>query len=218
MRWSQLAISCSLLALSGCGYQFQVEGAGPTVGGVAPAAAKPAGEAPRLAIRMFENKTFEPNIEVKVTGYARREFSAGSGARVMTDGEATDYVLKGQVIGAGVTSLTFTLQGTFESRATVTLNARVEHVKTGKVVWNQAATGSSEYFVTQDLQFNRVLENRAMEQAGILAAQDLATRFLYLVESGELARLTAAGGITLPSAPSPLAPSPAPSPGGPFGR
>jgi hypothetical protein len=57
-----------------------------------------------------------------------------------------------------------------------------------------------------------------MEQAGILAAQDLATRFLYLVESGELARLTAAGGITLPPAPSPGAPSPAPAPGSPFGR
>jgi hypothetical protein len=38
--------------------------------------------------------------------------------------------------------------------------------------------------VTNDLQFNRVLQLRALEQAGRLIAEDLATRFLSYLEAG----------------------------------
>ena len=33
-------------------------------------------------------------------------------------------------------------------------------------MWAQMAKGASEFFVTTDLQFNRILQNRALEQAG----------------------------------------------------
>jgi hypothetical protein len=41
------------------------------------------------------------------------------------------------------------------------------------------------------LQFNRVLQNRALEQAGRFIAEDLASRFLLQLESGQLAKPTA---------------------------
>jgi hypothetical protein len=44
--------------------------------------------------------------------------------------------------------------------------------------------------VTSDLQFNRVLQNRALEQAGRFIAEDLASRFLLQLESGQLAKQT----------------------------
>jgi hypothetical protein len=50
------------------------------------------------------------------------------------------------------------------------------------------AKGFSEFFVTPDLQFNRVLQNRALEQAGRFIAEDLASRFLLQLESGQLAK------------------------------
>ena len=55
-----------------------------------------------------------------------------------------------------------------------------------KLLWSQVSKGTSEFFLTQDLQFNRVLQNRALEQAGRFIAEDLASRFLLFQDSGEL--------------------------------
>jgi hypothetical protein len=66
----------------GCGYQFRVQGAGPTVGGADPAATA-AGPPPRMAIRTFDNRTFEANLEIKLTNYIRREFSGGTGTQIV---------------------------------------------------------------------------------------------------------------------------------------
>jgi ketopantoate hydroxymethyltransferase len=68
---------------------------------------------------------------------------------------------------------------------------KVEETRTQRVVWTQVAKGSSEFFVTPDLQFNRVLQNRALEQAGRFVAEDLASRFLLQLESGELTKPSA---------------------------
>ncbi|MDH4186034.1 MAG: hypothetical protein OEV08_03465, partial [Nitrospira sp.] len=55
---SRIAILLFASLVSGCGYQFRVEGAGPTIGG-ADTATSPA---PRLVVRTLENKSFEPNL------------------------------------------------------------------------------------------------------------------------------------------------------------
>jgi len=170
------------VALAACGYQFRVEGPGPTIGG-APAPAADT-SAPRMLIQNFKNVTAEPNLEVKYTNYTRREFSAGGGVHVVAGSEAPDLVLTGQVTSVTIPTLAFTLQGTLESRVTVRVDASVEDARTKKVIWRQGATASSEFFVTNDLQFNRVLQLRALEQAGRLIAEDLATRFLSFLESG----------------------------------
>jgi outer membrane lipopolysaccharide assembly protein LptE/RlpB len=174
IRIAPAVIVAACLLLAGCGYQFRVEGAGPTVGGGA-AASK--ANAPRLRIVNFENMTFEPNVELKYTAYARREFSTASGANVVNDGEPADLILKGKINSIALPTINFSLKGTFEGRVTVNVNATVEDAKSGKKIWSQSAAASSEFFMTDDLQFNRVLQTRAIEQAGRLVAADLAMRF-----------------------------------------
>ena len=168
------------LTVSGCGYRFAVEGAGPTLGGAPEAAAQ--ATAPRMVIQFFENKSFEPNLEHKYTNYVRHEFSAGSGARIVPRLEDADLVLKGSILSVSIPTIAFSQSITLESRVTVTVTAKVEEARTGKVIWAQTATASSEFFVTNDLQFNRVLQTRAVEQAGRLIAEDLATQFLNHLE------------------------------------
>lgn len=193
----------SLLLLS-CGYQFRVEGAGPTIGGTT---AKPSDEPPpRLVIRTLENKSFEPNLETHYTNYLRREFSSGSGAQVVPDSEAADLVLTGQILSVSVPTLSFSLTPTpgsstgsattMESRTEVTVMVKVEETRTKKLMWTQIAKGSSEFYITSDLQFNRSLQNRALEQAGRFIAEDLASRFLLQLESG---------GLKKPASPEPAA-------------
>jgi len=189
---------CLAVLLAACGYQFRVAGQGPTIGGGAPIT--PKADAPTLAIVNFQNRSSEPNLETKYTAYTRQEFATSSGTQVMTGLGGSDLVLKGQIISVIVPTLTFTLQGTLESRVTVYVNATIEKTGTKQVIWNQLVTASMEYFVTNDLQFNRVLQTRALEQAGRFVAQDLATRFLYHLENYGTAPAPAGSGsgVTVP--------------------
>lgn len=174
-----------LALISACGYQFRVEGAGPTIGGAKPASLSQEPQ-PRLVIRTLENRSFEPNLETRYTNYLRHEFATGSGAQVVPDSEGADLVLTGQILSVLVPTLSFTQTTTLESRTEVVLFVKVEETRTKKEVWAHATKGVSEFFITTDLQFNRALQNRALEQAGKFAAADLAERFLMHVESGGL--------------------------------
>ena len=182
-----LASLACLALLAGCGYQFRVEGAGPTIGSAA-AASSSTSPPPRLVVLTLENKSFEPNLEVRYTNYLRHEFSSGSGAQIVPESEAADLVLSGQILSVTLPSLSFSQTTTFESRAEVLVIVRVEETRTKRLVWAQTAKGASEFYVTTDLQFNRVLQNRALEQAGRFIAEDLASRFLLQLESGQLAK------------------------------
>jgi len=181
---STLASALIVSLLVGCGYQFRVEGAGPTIGGAAHDVSQET--APRLVIRTLLNRSFEPNLETRYTNYLRHEFASGSGAKVVSDFDAHDFILTGEILSVGAPTLSFNQTATLESRAEAVIRVSVEDVKTKKIVWSQLARGASEFYVTKDLQFNRALQNRALEQAGRLAAADLAAWFLLHVESGEL--------------------------------
>lgn len=172
--------------LAACGYQFRVDGAGPTIGGAA--ASNLTEPPPRLVIRTLVNNSFEPNLEMRYTNYFRDEFSAGSGAQVVRESEAADLVLTGRILSVIVPTLSFSRTATLESRTEVVVQVLVEDVRSRKVVWRQLAKGASEFYVTPDLQFNRALQNRAIEQAGRFVAADLAARFLLQLETGALTK------------------------------
>lgn len=178
---ARLAILACLALFVACGYQFRVEGAGPTIGGASAASSKE--PPPRLIIRPLINSSYEPNLETRYTNYFRQEFSTGSGTVIVPDSEAADFVLTGQILSVIVSTLSFTLTETFERRVEVIVSVRVQGVRSGKVVWTQIAKGASEFFVTTDLQFNQVLQDRAEEQAGRFVAADLAARFLLQLET-----------------------------------
>ena len=183
---SLACLAAASLGLAGCGYQFRVDGAGPTIGGASAATSKE--PPPRLVIRTLINSSFEPNLEVRFTNYFREEFSTGSGAQVVPDHEAADLVLTGQILSVLVSTLSFALTETFERRVEVIVSTRVEDVRSGNVVWTQVAKGASEFFVTPELQFNQALQDRAEEQAGRFVAADLAARFLLQLETGALTK------------------------------
>lgn len=181
---ARLVPMASCLALAACGYQFRVEGPGPTIGGAA--VSDSSTPAPRVIIRPLLNASFEPNLETRFTNYLRREFSSGSGAQVVAESDAADLVLSGTIVSVTVPTLSFSQTATLESRAEVVVAVKVEETRTKRVVWSHTAKGSSEFYITPDLQFNRVLQNRALEQAGRFVAEDLASRFLLQLESGHL--------------------------------
>ena len=143
------------------------------------------------------NESFEPNLQMRYTNYLQEEFSSGSGAQVVGEAGVSDLVLSGQILSVSVPTLSFSQTSTLESRVEVIVRVRVEEARTSKVVWSQLVKGASEFFVTSDLQFNRALQNRAMEQAGRFVASDLAARFLLQLETGQLRKQIASPAAVL---------------------
>lgn len=171
--------------LSGCGYQFVAGGPGPVVGSSVDEDRIRAlrASAPSLVVLPITNNSFEPNVEGIFTDSLRREFAAGSGARLVSDAAVADLQLLGVIDAVSYPSVSFSQTSTFESRATVKMTASVQDLRTKQVVWTQQGSASSEFFVTDDLQFNQVLQRRAVEQAGEFLAGDFASRFLVYLES-----------------------------------
>jgi len=174
----------------GCGYRFTVQGPGPVIG--EGTATVPEGPPVRLAIQDLTNRSFEPNLEIKYTGYLRNQFKIGSGADIVQKEKTADFLLKGTIESVQLPSLTFSRTQTQESRVTVTVKVQVQDRGTGKPVWTQTSVGSGEFFVNESpnsagsggIQFNRVLQDRALEQAGQVIASDLASRFLFARNQG----------------------------------
>jgi hypothetical protein len=144
-----------------------------------------------LTLRTLKNNTFEPNLEFKFTRYLRQALQSAGSATVVEDDLSADFVLDGAIVSVTLPSVAFSQAQTQESRVTVTVAVTVKHRKTGKIRWTQSKTNSAEFFVgassssaASGLQFNRVLQDRALEQAGQGAAEDLADGFLSARDQG----------------------------------
>ena len=178
------------LAATGCGYRFSVEGRGPTLGGATTVEYE--GPPVVMTFTQLDNRTFESNLEYKYTDYLKEEFVVTGGAKIVENLEDADYVLKGAIESVSLPSLTFSQNQTQESRVTVNVRVQVTDRRLGKILWQQSASGSAEFFVGSSsnssggggIQFNRVLQDRALEQAGQFVAEDLADRFLFAREKG----------------------------------
>ena len=180
-----------LVVLPGCGYQFSVEGPGPRIGG-GPDLQKE-GPLVRLVIRDLLNRTFQSNLEFAYTRYIREQFAVSSGAQVVAEDAQADYVMTGEIVSVTIPSLTFSAGQTRERRVNVVVRITVAHRKTGKSLWTETARGAGEFFVNRapdvearqdQIQFNRVLQDRALEQAGQDVAEMLAAAFWAARDQG----------------------------------
>ena len=177
-----------ILIGNGCGYQFTVEGPGPVIGGGRVAE----GPQVRLALHTLKNNSFEPNLEFKYTRYLRQALQSVGSAVIVDDDLSADFILDGAIASVELPSVAFSQTQTQESRVTVHVAVNVRHRKTGKVRWSQSNAKSAEFFVgasssgsASGLQFNRVLQDRALEQAGQGVAEDLADQFLSARDQGK---------------------------------
>ena len=201
------------LSVGACGYQFTVEGSGPAIGG----GHVPTGPPVRIAVHTLRNNTFEPNLEFKYTRYLRQALQSAGSATIVEDDLSADFILNGAIVSIALPSVAFSQTQTQESRVTVNVAVSVKHRKTGKTRWSQATTNSAEFFVgasasssgaASGLQFNRVLQDRALEQAGQGVAEDLADQFLSARDQGKFSAETKkASPASISGAARPLSPS-----------
>ncbi len=193
-----VVVSIVLIVPPGCGYQFSVEGPGPRIGGAS--VSEQEGPPVRLVIRDLRNNTFQGNLEFALTGYLREQFAVSSGAQVVAEDAQAEYVMTGEIVSVTVPSLTFSSGQTRERRVNVVVRVTVAHRQTGESLWTETTTGTGEFFVNRapevearqdQIQFNRVLQDRALEQAGQAAAETLAAAFWAARDQGVFSQVRA---------------------------
>lgn len=165
-----LSLGC-LLAVSACGYQF--------VGRASPLPP----EVRRIAVPTFENNTFEPLLDERLTDAVKKAFIDYPRLEVVNSASEADAVLKGRIIAFLLVPLSFnTLNEAAEYRVRIQTDITLQDSRNQKILWQQKKMETiTEYFVIQDpLDSTRVdiartrdAEDRAIAEAAKVLGQDL---------------------------------------------
>ena len=160
-----LALLCSLMT-AGCGYEFGT-------------AAKPgSARGLTLAVPVFNNDTFEPVLDKRVTEAIRREFLQADGLTLVNDVGAAPLVLKGRIKGYGLQTMSFRQGFVNEQRVNLAVTVTFEDTSTRKVLWQESYQTSAEFFQSADLATNRSRQDRATEEACQAMAEHIVSRVL----------------------------------------
>ena len=139
-----MLIACCLFA--GCGYHLATQGG-----------ASPLLSGKRIAIPIFANKSYRPNLESLLTEQVIREFALRSGALVMSSNDA-DILLNGTVTAYTTVPVSYSSKDKItEYRADITLEATLVERGSRKVLWTGKISDRQEYPAEADisLQMNR---------------------------------------------------------------
>jgi len=164
-NWFLLAIATML---TGCaGYQI-----GP---------AKPAylSEIHSVAVPVFKNKTLEPRIEALVTDSVIQQIQQ-DGTYIVESEANADAILEGTIDNIErrrARSVRGNVDATREFNLNVNLTFKLTNRTTGALLTSEKVTGTTSYFVGNDLQ-------QQERQAVVLAAQDAAVRLTSKISEG----------------------------------
>ena len=132
-----------------------------------------------IAVPTFENKTLEPRIEVLVTDTVIKQIQQDGTYQVRSE-ETADAILEGKIsemTRRPARSVRGNVLATQEFILYLTLDYKVTKRETGEVLERRRVTGSTNFFVSADLQQDE-------RQAVSLAAEQAAIRLVSLLSEG----------------------------------
>jgi len=150
-----------MLLFSGCGYtlasRYSVIKPGQT-----------------LDVRMFANRTYQPNIEGELRLAFVNEF-VSRGETV--SGDSADFVVSGEIASLGVSASAFSgVDGAMLYRLVLLVQAQLSDRRSGKVVWQGEETIRQEYPANADLALQRNAHAAAVSAACARAARLLVVK------------------------------------------
>jgi outer membrane lipopolysaccharide assembly protein LptE/RlpB len=161
-----LPILCMVL-ITGCGYQM--------VG-------KETHVPPDLtsvAIPTFQNKTYEPGIEVQFTQAFLREFILDKRVKVVTRAEA-DSILEGVVKSFIIVSVAYNREGYVSQYEMTVVIDLILKDRAGKVLWERRDFSETTWFrASSSGLINETFKQAAIQEAGRLLAGQIRNRFFY---------------------------------------
>lgn len=144
--------------------------------GYAVVSTAPSGAAPTVAVPLFDNRTFEPLLDARLTERVKSRLIAGGRWPLANRPGVADVVIRGVVTGFEVAPVSFDRENrALEQRITITAQVTADRRETLRdaPLFSGVLTGTAEYTETADNLQTRAAKNRAIEEAGDLLAQDL---------------------------------------------
>ncbi len=156
-----------LFLLMGCGYQM-----------VGKATHVPP-DSTSVAIPTFQNKTYEPGIEIQFTQAFLREFILDKRVKVVTRAEA-DSILEGVIRSFTIYSVAYNRAGyVSQYEMTVVMDVTLKD-RAGKVLWERKDFSETTWFrASSSGLINETNKQAAIQEAGRLAAGQIRNRFFY---------------------------------------
>ncbi len=154
------ALAASLL-LTSCGYRM--------------VSAPDGSERVSVAVPLFDNRTFEPFLNARVTERVKARLISSGPWRLVNRPERAALVIRGAVTGFGVTTVSFdAADRPLEQRVSITADLTAE--SNGKAPLQITLTGTAEYTETSDSLQTRAAKDRALQEASDGLADSLVVR------------------------------------------
>ncbi|UCD58174.1 MAG: LptE family protein, partial [Candidatus Hydrogenedentota bacterium] len=153
-----LTTLCICMSLLGCGYSV--------------AHTRLSEDYHTIAVPAFGNRSFEPEIQIRVTNFLIRELEADGRFRVVNDPAAADLVLRGTITDFDAHAISFSTEDNIgQFKITLIASATLEGTKSGQVLWEQDNLRGTDFYQT--------LGGRTREEALDEAAENLVETLIY---------------------------------------
>jgi hypothetical protein len=128
-----------------------------------------------VAVPLFDNRTFEPFVETRVTERVKSRLVSTSSWRLVNAPEHAAVVIRGAVTAFGVTTVSFDAENRpLEQRISITADITTE--STTDAPLHVTLTSTAEYTETADSLQTRAAKNRAIDEASDGLAEALVAR------------------------------------------
>lgn len=155
-----LVLAASLL-LASCGYRMMSAPEGP--------------ETVSVAVPLFDNRTFEPFLDARVTERLKLRLTSSGPWRLVNRPDRAALVIRGTVTSFGVTTVSFDANNRpLEQRVSITADVTAESDEMRPL--QVTLIGTAEYTETSDSLQTRAAKNRALEEASDGLAESLVAR------------------------------------------
>jgi hypothetical protein len=145
-------------ALSGCGYSY--------------ATSRLSADYSTIAVPAFKNKSFEPDIQIRVTKLLIRELQADGRFRIVDDASSADLVLTGAITGFEAQAITLSSRDNVnEYKIAILASASLEDTRTGKAIWKNKRLRGADFYQT--------LGGRTREEALEEASENLVEKIIF---------------------------------------
>lgn len=154
---SFLALAVSF-SLGGCGYHLSGTAGNPSLI-----------SGKTLAIPMWTNKSYRPNLEAVLTGKLIDEFALRSGGKVVAE-DAADLILTGTIVSYTTTVVSYTAADQArEYRAVMTVDATLTEKRSQKVLWKGSLSAgqdypTADYTIPQHIALQQNSEDAALQE------------------------------------------------------
>ncbi len=135
-----------------------------------------------VAVPLFDNRTFEPFLNARVTERVKSRLISTGPWRLVNRPERAALVIRGAVTGFGVTTLSFDAANRpLEQRVSITADVTAE--SNDQTPFQVTLTGTAEFTETSDSLQTRAAKDRALEEASDGLAESLVVRLYALREA-----------------------------------